>query len=410
MSAQDHMDQRVNDLDFEFSFDQGNYPLDGLKSLQDVFSAVQHEKHFSNSRNFSSKTEIRCFDVNGHGIIWMTTLSVIYYSFVPLTPAADTSFGNCTAMTRENTRELFQTIKVNPLFIMNLLGRPDYWAPQTQWHTEEDGSFLACDFFCQYARWNLHALGAPVSVYMRYDAALNLTTYILSHKDGDSSIRVLSEILGSATKIACSDKRADIFFNDPFDIAITLSTLSFEASKYHVKGFRRFLWSQINKVDEYFSDLENAKRDQVSGLTRSLQVISHNADAHLNNAEVTTRTATTIRTIHGRLHEALPWKSQIYESSVYSIDYVIESLQKQKMWFQNYKSLQENTLMMVSILVSQQDAASNIQLATSMKRDSTSMNAIAALTMVFLPGTFIAVSIKYALTILANLDDLESLR
>lgn len=43
-------------------------------------------------------------------------------------------------------------------------------------------------------------------------------------------------------------------------------------------------------------------------------------------------------------------------------------------------------------LVTQQDAASNIQLASSMKRDSTSMNAIAALTMVFLPGTFTAVS------------------
>jgi hypothetical protein len=136
----------------------------------------------------------------------------------------------------------------------------------------------------------------------------------------------------------------------------------------------------------------------VSELTRSLQLISHNADAHLNNAEVTIRTTTTIRTIHSHLHGAIPWKSQIYESSVHTIDYVIESLQKQKMWFENYKSRQEGTLMMVSILVSQQDAASNIQLATSMKRDSTSMNAIAALTMVFLPGTFIAVSIKYPLT------------
>jgi hypothetical protein len=36
-------------------------------------------------------------------------------------------------------------------------------------------------------------------------------------------------------------------------------------------------------------------------------------------------------------------------------------------------------------LVTQHDAASNIQLAASMKRDSTSMKAIAALTMVFLP-------------------------
>ncbi|KAJ5616103.1 hypothetical protein N7537_001217 [Penicillium hordei] len=39
-------------------------------------------------------------------------------------------------------------------------------------------------------------------------------------------------------------------------------------------------------------------------------------------------------------------------------------------------------------LVTQQDASNNIQIAHSMKQDSTPMNAIAALTMVFLPGTF----------------------
>ncbi|KAI9804580.1 MAG: hypothetical protein M1833_006653 [Piccolia ochrophora] len=41
-------------------------------------------------------------------------------------------------------------------------------------------------------------------------------------------------------------------------------------------------------------------------------------------------------------------------------------------------------------LVTQQDAANNIQIAIGMKHDSTSMNSIAALTMAFLPGTFTA--------------------
>jgi hypothetical protein len=65
-------------------------------------------------------------------------------SFVPLSPTGGTSFGSCSAMTRDNVRELFQSLQVNPLFIMNLLGRPDYWAPQTEWHTDDDGNFLAC--------------------------------------------------------------------------------------------------------------------------------------------------------------------------------------------------------------------------------------------------------------------------
>lgn len=67
-------------------------------------------------------------------------------------------------------------------------------------------------------------------------------------------------------------------------------------------------------------------------------------------------------------------------------------MQKQKIWFLNYKNRKDSTMALVYNLVTQQDAASNIQIASSMKRDSTSMNAIAAVTMAFLPGTFIAVS------------------
>ena len=39
-------------------------------------------------------------------------------------------------------------------------------------------------------------------------------------------------------------------------------------------------------------------------------------------------------------------------------------------------------------LVTQQDAANNIQIANSMRQDYTSMNAVAALTTICLPGTF----------------------
>lgn len=151
---------------------------------------------------------------------------------------------------------------------------------------------------------------------------------------------------------------------------------------------------QINKIDHYLSDLENGDRHQLSHFIKQLQYTSYNANAHLNNADVSIITATAIRTIHTRLHEAISCPSRVYERAANSISHVIESMQKQKIWLLTYKSRQNSTLMLVSILVEQQDAASNILLATSMKQDSTSMSAIAALTMVFLPGTFTAVSIK----------------
>lgn len=38
-------DPDVNELDFDFNLDSSHYPLGGLRSLQQVFDAVQHETH-----------------------------------------------------------------------------------------------------------------------------------------------------------------------------------------------------------------------------------------------------------------------------------------------------------------------------------------------------------------------------
>ncbi|KAL4875720.1 hypothetical protein BJY04DRAFT_211057 [Aspergillus karnatakaensis] len=413
-------DLNVNDLDFDLSLHRSNYPLENLDSLQDVFSAAQHHTHFSNPRNFSRETRIQCFDSDdtSSSILFLAGLDIgtkdtnaklsttnsslkagekvdmkpqrLLAFFVPVIPEKNTSFGSRITMTQINTKELFQTLGVNSLYLMNLLGRPDYWAPQTRWESDDAGEFLACDFFCQHPRWNLHFQGAPLSVYMRYSAALKLTTYIISHKEDDSSIRVLCDILSTATETARPSHRASIFLRGPFEIAVILSTLSFEASKFHAQRFRRFMWEQVNKVDNHLAGLEDSDRRQLSELTKQLQIISQNADSHLGNAEVCIITASAIHTVHEKLHKAISSPTQVHERAADSISYVIESMQKQKIWFLNYKNRKDSTMALVYNLVTQQDAASNIQIASSMKRDSTSMNAIAAVTMTFLPGTFIA--------------------
>lgn len=107
-------------------------------------------------------------------------------------------------------------------------------------------SWEFADFFCQHPRWNLQFQGAPLSVYMRYSAHPNLTTYIISHREGDTSIKALHHLINIAVTTARPEKKASIFLNDPFDIAVILSTLSFEASKHHVQRFRRFMWTQVS--------------------------------------------------------------------------------------------------------------------------------------------------------------------
>jgi hypothetical protein len=57
-------DMDVNELDFDFSLDSSHYPLGSLRSLQQVFDAVQHETHLSNHKNFSDQTLIECLEVS----------------------------------------------------------------------------------------------------------------------------------------------------------------------------------------------------------------------------------------------------------------------------------------------------------------------------------------------------------
>lgn len=58
------------------------------------------------------------------------------------------------------------------------------------------------------------------------------------------------------------------------------------------------------------------------------------------------------------------------------------------MWLFYYKQRKDITISLGFHLVTQQDAANNMEIAYDMRRDSSSMNIIAAMTMLFLPGTF----------------------
>lgn len=53
--------------------------------------------------------------------------------FVPLIAQTETSFGSRVSMQRSSVQRIFEVLGVNPEFLLNMLGRPDYWAPRTRW-------------------------------------------------------------------------------------------------------------------------------------------------------------------------------------------------------------------------------------------------------------------------------------
>ena len=138
--------------------------------------------------------------------------------------------------------------------------------------------------------------------------------------------------------------------------------------------------------------MDIGNRDQLTELTKSLQIISQQADSHLLNADVAILTARGTYDVQTKLHNLLSTPVSFWQEAEDAIQYVINSMEKQKMLFLNYKSRKDGTMSLVYNLVTQNDAQNNILLSRSMKRDSASMSAIAALTMVFLPGTFTSVS------------------
>ena len=60
-------DLAVDALDLEFGLDAGHYPLANLRSLQQVFDAVQGHQHLGKEEKFSRETSLECLDVGVHG-------------------------------------------------------------------------------------------------------------------------------------------------------------------------------------------------------------------------------------------------------------------------------------------------------------------------------------------------------
>ena len=404
----------------EFNFDFGlpNAPTRSpyTSTLQDVFAEVQYKTHHNNTQNFAQQgTRVDCLEVSVNNHMELLNLydaglrkcfdsqrcePVLRVVYVPLISTKGTSFGGQSSLSRESADDLFRICEIDPAFLLNLLGRQDYWSRSTRFSRLKDDTITSCELSLQHPRWNLQMQGSPTSVYFKYDRKQRSTTYIISHKPNDTVVGALRRLLATALQPG-EDQNNDWLVNNPLDIHVTLSRLSFEGAKHHVKVFQRFMWAQFEKVDDLFDGAAIRDRDKLDLLTKQLQIISYNADSNIVNATEAAIAAgsmkemfRTLRKILGEDDQSTPmereqrvWYQQHTEDA---IDYIVASMEKQKMWFLNYKSRKDSTMGLVFNLVTQQDALNNMTIAADMRKDSGSMNSIAALTMFFLPGTFTA--------------------
>ncbi|KAF2735085.1 hypothetical protein EJ04DRAFT_492412 [Polyplosphaeria fusca] len=341
----DETDLLVNELDYDYNVNMGDYPFAQLDSVQDLFSGVLYQGLLNNPGNFEKETSIECFSIQERGPEWLR-------------------------LDESGLRDLVKS----------------------RWDVSENNEFLGSDFFCQHPRWNLQVQGAPLSVYCRHDVQRDLTVYLISHKPNDTVIKSLRELLNSTIRHTVKDHITKVLVESPFDLHVTISNLNFECSKWHVARYRRLQWNVVNQADDILAGVVTSDRSRLKELNKQLQVVSQNVDSHLANVEVFLFTSRAIRTMAQMERDTRPKGrgGKTRQRTLDIIEYVISSMEKQRKWFQNYKGRKDSTMQLVFSLVTQQDALNNIELSSDMKKDSTSMNAIAGLTMVFLPGTFTA--------------------
>ena len=147
-------------------------------------------------------------------------------------------------------------------------------------------------------------------------------------------------------------------------------------------------------MDE-LSAQKTANRKGLADVTIELQIISKDVNKLISDVDVAYRNLARMQEALIRLDQTcgtIPSAFSTHRHQVAdTLEYLCSSMDKQKMWLRNYADRKDIAMNLVFNLVTQQDAANNIEIAKEMKKDSSSMNGIALLTMIFLPGTFTSV-------------------
>lgn len=120
--------------------------------------------------------------------------------------------------------------------------------------------------------------------------------------------------------------------------------------------------------------------------------MSQNADSLIASADQGIGVAKKLLSCCQTVNSILAARSSAPSASYNTLEYVLSSLECQRRWLLSYKSRKDTAMNLVFNLVTQQDSSTNVEISYSMKKDSSSMNTIALLTMIFLPGTAVAVS------------------
>ncbi|KAK3321375.1 hypothetical protein B0T19DRAFT_445141 [Cercophora scortea] len=337
----------------------------------------------------------------------------------------DATYGYQASISRHTLDFVFQQFGVHAGFLADLLGRPNYWSPVAR-SKGDAGKLGDVEFFCQHPRWSQYTrydrgkeaahMGhvAPCSVYMHHSPLKNVTLYLIVASENGGWFQSLLPRVG----VVDGELRAALgpFAVSPFMIHTIMSDIAFEQSKGYVASVKNRLMEQIRQVNDYSEGkagknttphrrrqgvIRNDKeaRLMLEDITKNLHLVSQTADSGIASAHQSIKISDKMVAVHTALMSSLHADPGYHNSARAAVaethcamEYIRDSFYSQKDWLGTYKQRKDTAMNFVFNMVTQQDSSTNVDISYKMSKDSSSMNAITILTMIFLPGTFVAVS------------------
>ncbi|KAI5859307.1 hypothetical protein GGS23DRAFT_616406 [Durotheca rogersii] len=356
-----------------------------------------------NADNFSPVTRCEILESGYHRGCWRETLgedaardyfefltSARVFAFCTIENAPGTTFGCRLSLSANNTQALLKGLDVSPQFLGPLLGEPDYWAPGDFAVYDEKGALDRIDFYCQQPRWNIHKRDVPWCIYMTHQVASKSTTYLVVCSDKQPQIAVVKERLADLLDTSQSQSKTWADSSDPFLLHLIITHEAFSEAKSIITALRYRLYDQLDRVDTYSH--EPSDRQDLEKLTIELHVVSQDTDSVYASADMAGMIVRKLADAHSRYRRSVvdPALVNATTKTEDALRYLGESIESQKRWLASYKSRKDIAMNLVYNLVTQQDSATSTTIARETKADSASMKVIAALTMTFLPATFLS--------------------
>ncbi|OIW29321.1 hypothetical protein CONLIGDRAFT_680170 [Coniochaeta ligniaria NRRL 30616] len=327
---------------------------------------------------------------------------------VKLEKSTTSPWGHKASISSDVVKSIFDKFSIHEGFLMDLLGRPNYWSAVSR---IRDGDAL--EFFCQQPRWSQsqrydkgkgsasEGHVAPCSVYMRHSKATKLTLYIISTSESEGWFQSLLGRVGIVDgAVKCQKSEAIPLAESPFALHAVVSGASLEGSMTYVASVKDRLMAQIKQVNDYSDKQEAAptkrlrrndsdSRVMLENITKELHLVSQTADSGIANAHMAIKLGEKMLADHATFCMGSEPARAVRETHD-TLEYVRDSFYCQRDWLTTYKARKDTAMNFVFNMVTQQDTATNVDISYKMSSDSSSMNAITILTMVFLPGTFAA--------------------